>query len=118
MARIPDIAGEIARSLQTYTTDVTEAMEKEKAKVAREAVKKLKSRSPVRTGAYAKGWRTRKVGTAQVIYNATRYQLAHLLEKGHAKRNGGRVAPRVHIRPVEEEAISEYTKRVEAVIRG
>ena len=33
------------------------------------------------------------------------------------KVNGGRVAARVHIRPAEEEAINEYIKEVEKVIK-
>lgn len=113
-----NLANEISRALKTYTAEVTEGMEKVKEEVAKETVKQLKRTSPRLTGNYAKGWRTKKVGTAQVIHNATNYQLTHLLEHGHAKVNGGRVAGIPHIGPAEEKAIDEYTKRVEKVIHG
>jgi hypothetical protein len=117
MAKI-DIAGDIARALQTYTTEVEEGLEQAKEDVAKQTVKQLKQTSPVLTGDYRKGWRTKKVGTAQVIHNATDYQLTHLLEHGHAKVNGGRVAARPHIEEAEAEAITEYADRVEKVIKG
>jgi hypothetical protein len=115
---IDQLAAEITRTLRTYTKDVTEGLETAKLKVAKETVKRLRSTSPKLTGSYARGWRVKKVGTAQVVHNQTDYQLTHLLEKGHAKVGGGRVAPRVHIRPAEQEAIKEYLKEAEKVIRG
>ena len=91
-----------------------------KKETAKNIVKALKSSSPEKKGGgrYAKGWRITQVGTAQVIHNKTDYQLTHLLEYGHAKVNGGRVASRVHIRPAEEQAIAEFVSKVEKVIKG
>lgn len=119
MARI-DIADQITRVLQEYTTEVEEGLEKEKEKAAKDGVKTLRATSPKRPGSgkYAKGWRAKRDGKAWVIHNATRYQLAHLLEKGHASRNGGRVPGKVHIAPVEEQVIRQYESGVERVIRG
>lgn len=113
-----DLAKEISKALSDYTEEVTEGLEKAKVEVAKETVKQLRKSSPKLTGDYARGWAKKKVGTAQVVYNRTDYQITHLLEWGHAKRGGGRVPGIPHIRPAEEKAIDEYTKRVEKVIRG
>lgn len=118
MANIDQLASEIAKALRQYTDEVTDGLEEAKKRVAKETVKQLRATSPKLTGDYSRGWRSKKVGTAQVIHNATNYQLTHLLEWGHAKVGGGRVAPRPHIRKAEQAAIDEFTKQVEKVIRG
>lgn len=119
MTKIDSLASEIMKTLQEYTTEVEEGLEKEKEKAAKDGAKILKATSPKGpTGKYAKGWRAKRDGQAWVIYNATRYQIAHLLEKGHAKRGGGRVPGKVHIAPVEEQVIDQFEKGVEKVIRG
>ncbi|WP_124728806.1 HK97 gp10 family phage protein [Staphylospora marina] len=118
MTKISKLSNEIIRALEAYTEEVSEELEKAKEDVAKETVRELRKTSPKLTGDYARGWRTKKVGSAQVIYNATDYQLTHLLEHGHAKRGGGRVPGIPHIQPAEQKAIKEYTKRVEQVIRG
>lgn len=118
--KINDLSKEIAKALQIYTNEVTEGMEQAKEEVANDAIQELKAnspRSPKRAKKYANGWRKKKVGKALVIYNR-KYQLTHLLEKGHAKVNGGRVRAIPHIGPVEEKAIKAYVSKTEKVIRG
>lgn len=117
-----NFADEISKALAEYSTEVTEGLEEAKVEVAKETVARIKrnidsSGIQSRTGEYKKGWSKKKVGTAQVIYNRTNYQLTHLLEKGHAKRGGGRVRAYPHIGPAEDVAIEEYLKRVEKVIQ-
>ena len=57
-----------------------------------------------------------KVDGKYVVHNKTDYQLAHLLEKGHAKVSGGRVEARPHIKPIEEEMIKEFIEGVEKMV--
>lgn len=79
-------------------------------KYSNDTVKYLKRTSPVRKTSrannYASGWDTKKESKNKgeygvVVWNATNYQLTHLLEKGHLivnKKGGvGWASPRPHI---------------------
>ena len=104
--------------LQDYSVEVAKAAEEAVQEVAKEATKKLRKSGPQRTGKYSKGWTSRIEKTAAsvdaVIYGKTgTYQLAHLLEHGHARRGGGRNVDGIeHIKPVEEWAIKEVEARI------
>ena len=113
---IQSLSSEINRQLQLYSNVLEDKVDEIAEEVASDAVSKLKSRSPKDTGDYAKKWTYKKVGKAYVIYNK-KYQLTHLLEKGHVKAGGGRVAARVHIKPVEEEVVRDFIKKIERAAR-
>ncbi|GEQ22284.1 hypothetical protein CBU02nite_27900 [Clostridium butyricum] len=114
---LSNLSNEIAKALTEYTDEVTKGIEQEKKDKGKKAVQLLKERSPKgATGDYAKGWATKNVDGKQVIYNKTDYQLTHLLEFGHAKRNGGRVEAKPHIRPVEEQINQEFVDGVKKVL--
>lgn len=117
--------------LEDYSVDIQEAITQEAESIAKKGATELKnSRNTykIRTGKYNKGW---KVKTTKgrgfvdcVIHNSTNYQLTHLLEKGHdyVDRNGHRKVKAakayVHIAPVEEKCIKEYTTNVENIIKN
>lgn len=113
-----NLSDEIAQALIDYSNDVEEDLELEKEAIAKEAVAKLKNAGSFTdsSGKYRKGWKVKKVGTKFVVHNATRYQLTHLLENGHAKRNGGRTRAFNHIAPVDEWAAQEFPKRLRSRI--
>ena len=74
--------------------------------------KEIQSSAPKNTGAYSKSWSVKNTKETSrslevTVYSRNRYQLAHLLEHGHAKRGGGRVAGRSHIAPAEEAGIRQ-----------
>lgn len=74
---------------------------------------------------YRRGWRAKKATSGRyehkwVIYNATKYQLTHLLEKGHANRNKSkpRVSAFPHIAQEEKNAINEVINELTRKLGG
>ena len=120
---INDMADVIMQGLNEYAELATEDM-KEAVKHASATVRNdIKANAPADTGKYAKSWTAKKVReTSQtltmVVHSRNRYQLAHLLEYGHAKRNGGRVEGKVHISSAEQHGIRQLQEEIERALRG
>lgn len=109
--------------LVLYSQEVTEQIKQDTETVAKETRQRIKESGNFknRTGKYRRGWKVKKAfeSANEVrfrVYN-TRYQLTHLLEKGHAKKDGGRVRAYVHIRPAELWAQKEFVKRVKKAVQ-
>lgn len=115
------LSREILNQLQRYSGQIEEEIDQISKEQAKELMNDLKKGSKPyedKTGDYSKGWRVKKQGKKYIVHNKTDYQLTHLLEKGHAKRGGGRVEAKIHIGPAEERAISAFLQKVERVIKG
>ncbi len=119
-SKIKGISNEFSKILSEYKEEVILGMNNVKEEVAKSTVKELRNTSPKKKGKgggmYAKGWKVSDIKGKKIIHNK-KYQLTHLLEYGHAKVNGGRVAAKVHIRPAEEKAIEDYIRGVQKVIK-
>lgn len=107
---IGSLAAEINRQLALYAHQTDQSVQRISEEIATEGVEMLKVESPKSPGGgdYAKSWTVKKVGKVFVVHNKDHYRLTHLLEKGHAKVNGGRVDARVHIAPVEDKMVEKF----------
>lgn len=120
---IDQMTDAIMKDLEKYAEVGTEAM-KEAVKESAKAVKKrINSSAPVRTGKYAKSWKTKTTKESAnmlqiTVYSPSRYMLSHLLENGHAKRGGGRVQAIPHIRPAEQVGIKKLEDDLERALKG
>ena len=125
----------IADILKEYEGDVDENVKLITAAVTKKGANTLRNESlstfsnvNLPRGRYGSGWTSQiETGrfTAQgTIYNSKYPGLPHLLEYGHAIRNGGRIAPEkagftnayAHIKPIEEKIVKEYIQKIEAAL--
>ena len=107
MTSIDNLTKEIMKGLQEYSELADDEMKKAVRKTATAVKKEISANAPHDTGTYAKSWTSSKVketshNLQMTVHSRNRYRLAHLLEKGHAKRGGGRVEGHPHIAPAEK----------------
>lgn len=111
-AAIHDILAEYGDDVQENLADAVKRVTKKGA----QAVKAAARSTFGGTGEYAAGWTSRtetgRLSAQGVIYNADVPGLPHLLENGHANRDGGRTPGREHIKPVEETIVQEFEAEV------
>ena len=115
----PDqLAKEVMDGLEEYAGLAADVLKKEIQKAGKTAKTQIEQKAPKKTGRYAKSWAVKKTretsNTLEVtVHSKNRYALAHLLENGHAKRGGGRVAAIPHIAPAEETALQSLEQNIE-----
>ena len=125
---VDNLAKEIEKCLDDFAGVTEEACEKGVSETAKDAVQALRSAHPAGSGEYGswdkynRGWKVMQTKTDKryhrkaTIHNATDYRLTHLLEKGHAKVNGGRTRAFPHIAPVAEKCEDELVQNIRKYI--
>ena len=120
-----ELAKAVIRELDRYTEEVEEAVSKAVIAVGKESANELRATTQVAGSNvwknYPRSWKStpiRRKGKQEAkVHNVDDYRLTHLLENGHAKRGGGRVAGRAHIAPAEQTGIEELEKEIERSLK-
>ena len=115
------LAQEVMSGLEEYKDLAVDVLKKEIQEAGKTAKKQIEQTAPRRTGRYAKSWAVKKVSETSsslevTVHSNNRYMLTHLLENGHAKRGGGRVAAIPHIAPAEEAAAESLERNIESAL--
>jgi HK97 gp10 family phage protein len=121
--KIDNLANEIMEGLKEYADLASDDVKKAVRKAGNTVRKEISENAPKDTGAYAKSWSVKKTKETSnslevTVYSKNRYQLAHLLEYGHAKRGGGRVAARPHIAQAEQSAVETLDSEIAKALGG
>lgn len=119
--QVDQLAKEVMDGLEEYAKLATDVLKKEIQEAGKTAKMQIEQTAPRRTGKYAKSWAVKKTSETSnslevTVHSKTRYALAHLLENGHAKRGGGRVAAIPHIAPAEEAAVQSLERNIETAL--
>lgn len=118
-----DLGEAISEQLALYHEDVVEQVNAAGEKAVKNLVKKTRKTAPKRSGDYRKSitstaTENRATGDKEYTWGAKapHYRLTHLLVKGHAKQNGGRVKGDPFLENALAEVLPEYEKDVEEAI--
>ena len=111
------VSVQMAEILKEYVSEVDETISDATAKAAKKTAATLRSNSPKKTGEYASGWRSKKMGDKEaIVYNSKMPGLTHLLENGHVVVNSKGIVGRAngikHIEPAAEEGVEDYIEKL------
>lgn len=126
MVNINSLADAINQELTIYSQEITEKVKIEAKNSMKELVKKTKETAPVghRKKHYKSNIKSRVIKEdykgieCQWYVDGPDYRLSHLLEKGHALRNGDRVEGTHFIANASEPILAEFEQKVEEAIRN
>ena len=117
-----ELAAKNKEALENYVVNYDQLVIGTADDIAKEVKAELKSISPKDTGEYAKGWvlgkQKGKNYYRRIIWNKPHYRRVHLLEFGHATRNGSRVPAQPHVQKTELKYIQKFVNELKTKTRG
>ena len=120
---IDEMDSAIMEELEKYAEIASDDLKAAVKETAASVRKDIQAGAPVDTGKYKKSWSVKNVHEDSesidlVVHSRNRYQIAHLLEHGHAKRGGGRVAAKPHIAAAEQRGNEKLVTTIEQKLKG
>lgn len=120
---IDEMDSAIMEELEKYAELASDDLKAAVKETAASVRKDIQAGAPVDTGKYKKSWSVKNVHEGSesidlVVHSRNRYQIAHLLEHGHAKRGGGRVAAKPHIAAAEQRGNEKLVTTIEQKLKG
>ena len=120
---IDEMDSAIMDELEKYAELASDDLKAAVKETAASVRKDIQAGAPVDTGKYKKGWSVKNVHEDSesidlVVHSRNRYQIAHLLEHGHAKRGSGRVAAKPHIAAAEQRGNEKLVTTIEQKLKG
>ena len=120
---IDEMDNAIMEELEKYADLAADELKAAVKETAASVRKDIQAGAPVDTGKYKKSWSVKNVredseSIELVVHSRNRYQIAHLLEHGHAKRGGGRVAAKPHIASDEQRGNEKLVQTIEQKLKG
>ena len=123
---VDQLSDTIQKELTIYGENVINGVKKQAKKSMTQLVKTTKSTAPVgkRKKHYRDSIKSKKTweDSRSISYtwyvNGPDYRLSHLLENGHALKNGGRVEGTHFIKKASDPILTQYLKAVEEVIKN
>lgn len=120
---IEQLGDAITAQLNTFEATVREGMKKAVDESMAEMIRETRSTAQERTGRYKRKISATVGDNTAMRYSkvwhvkAPEYRLAHLLDKGHKLRNGGRYAGNQHVTVARDHAAETFQRKLEEVIR-
>lgn len=126
MIKVPieGLAPAIEKTLVLYNEKVAQGIKQEARKSMARLVRETKATAPKRRPKYAGSISSKTLNESRwsAVYvwyvKGSEYRLSHLLERGHALRNGGRVGGTHFIESALNPIMDDYEKSVREVIEN
>ncbi len=121
---IDQLGDAIQAQLNTFETSVRDGVRKAVNRTMSEMVKDTKNSAQLRYGRYQQSIGSVVGEDSLMKYSkvwrvkSPHHSIAHLLDKGHATRNGGHYSGNAHVTNAERRAVDTFQRKLEEVIRN